>query len=78
MSKNLPLGAENDPRAPWNEKERGTEELNLEVYITSTKDITIEVPEQASTQEIRDVLKTLFKDDFKKIRWNIVEIDWED
>ena len=78
MSKNLPLGAENDPRAPWNEKERGTEELNLEVYITSTKDITIEVPEEASTQEIRDVLKTLFKDDFKKIRWNIVEIDWED
>ena len=78
MSKNLPLGAENDPRAPWNEKERGTEELNLEVYITSTKDITIEVPEESSTQEIRDILKTLFKDDFKKIRWNIVEIDWED
>ena len=78
MSKNLPLGAENDPRAPWNEKERGTEELNLEVYIISTKDITIEVPKEASTQEIRDVLKTLFKDDFKKIRWNIVEIDWED
>ena len=78
MSKNLPLGAENDPRAPWNEKERGTEELNLEVYIISTKDITIEVPKKASTQEIRDILKTLFKDDFKKIRWNIVEIDWED
>ena len=78
MNKNLPLGAENDPRAPWNEKERGTEKLNLEVYITLTKDITIEVPEESSTQEIRDILKTLFKDDFKKIRWNIVEIDWED
>ena len=36
MDKNLPLGAENDPRAPWNEKEPKAEKTRSRIGSNSS------------------------------------------
>ena len=77
MNKNLPLGAEHDPRAPWNEKEQEKRIVELDVSTIISKFITIEIPKNATSKEILDILTPLVEEDIEPTQWEIGEIDWE-
>lgn len=43
MSGDYPLGAKNDPRAPWNEEENPEVEIDVTVSVTLSKTVTVKV-----------------------------------
>ena len=43
MSGNYPLGADNDPRAPWNEEENPEVEIEVNVNLTLSKVVKVKV-----------------------------------
>ena len=49
---NYPLGAKDDPRAPWNEKANRTKRLKVEVVLTVSK-CTLKVPVDADIMDIK-------------------------
>ena len=73
---NLPAGAENDPRAPWNEPEVEYETLDLEVSLTVTKSISIEVVRGSDNIEIAENIRTEVEKGLSEIGWKIEDIDW--
>lgn len=77
MSKNLPLGAENDPRAPWNEEELKLEDVQLDITLTISSIITLQIPEGSTNKDINMELKSFIGDDFNGNDWKINDIDWK-
>lgn len=73
---NLPAGAENDPRAPWNEPEVEYKTLDLEVSLTVTKSISIEVVRGSDNIEIAENIRTEVEKGLSEIGWKIEDVDW--
>lgn len=73
---NLPEGAENDPRAPYNEPEVEYETLDLDVSLTVTKTISIEVQKGSDNPTISEAVKEAVSDELEGIGWCIEDIDW--
>ena len=74
---NYPPGAKYDPNAPYNEKERGIETVKLEVSVTISKDIELEVPKDPSNFETHEILQDLVDETIQPIDWEVIEIDWK-
>ncbi len=79
MDKNLPLGAENDPRAPWNEKEPKAEKLEVELEVIVVKKISFYMNEGYTPLQLRNVLEEYVQNCFpsKKNEWKVCDIDYE-
>ena len=74
---NLPLGAKNDPRAPWNEKEPTMQDLDLKVIFIISKNVSITAKEPVDTDELLRIIKDEVKENFRIEEWEIDDIDWE-
>ena len=77
MDKNLPLGAKNDPRAPWNEKEPEMQDLDLKVTFIISKNISITTKKFIDTDELLKIIEDEVKENFKIEEWEINDIDYE-
>lgn len=73
---NLPAGAENDPRAPYNEPEVEYEALDLDISLTVTKTISVEVQKGSDNPTIAEAVKEAVSDELEGIGWAIEDIDW--
>ena len=79
MSSNLPLGAENDPRAPWNEPEPKLIFVEVKLDVIVTRKVTIQMKEDYTDSDLEDILigyayKKLSKE---KSNWKVMDIDYE-
>lgn len=52
-----PLGAENDPRAPYNEKQKEKVKVNVTVSVTYSKTFDVEVEEGYESTDLIDAVK---------------------
>jgi len=77
MNKNLPLGAENDPRAPWNEKEPETVDFNSTVTIIISKKISFQIEEGLNRSDKNNSVIEELKKDFNIEEWEINDLDYE-
>lgn len=74
---NLPLGAENDPRAPWNEEEPETVDFNSTVTIIISKEISFQIEEGLDRSDINNSVIEELKKDFNIEEWEINDLDYE-
>ncbi len=79
MSSNLPLGAENDPRAPWNEPEPKLINVNVELEVIIVKNVTLEIEEEYTNYSLYNALREYAYEKFpkKKNDWKVMDIDYE-
>ena len=79
MSNNLPLGAENDPRAPWNEPEPKLLDIEVELDIIVTRNVTVQMEEGFTSTELDDTLIRYAESKFSKEKndWKVMDIDYE-
>lgn len=49
-----PIGAKDDPRAPWNQKEQ---KVNVTVSITLSKELKVTVPKGFTDADLREAAK---------------------
>ena len=79
MSSNLPLGAENDPRAPWNQPEPELIDLEVEVVVTISKKINVQIDNGYTNLDLYDTLKDYVDTKFSKEKnnWEVIEVDYE-
>ena len=79
MSSNLPLGAENDPRAPWNEPEPKLIVVEVELSIILSKKVKLALEEGYTPNQVFELLKE-YTDDWlskKEDNWKVMDIDYE-
>ena len=74
---NLPLGAENDPRAPWNEGEPETVDFNSTVTIIISKTISFQIEEGLNRSDKNNSIIEELKKDFNIEEWEINDLDYE-
>lgn len=74
---NLPLGAENDPRAPWNEEEPETVDFNSTVTIIISKKISFQIEEGLNRSDKNNSVIEELKKDFNIEEWEINDLDYE-
>jgi len=79
MSNNLPLGAENDPRAPWNEPEPKLIDVEVELDIIVTRNVTVQMEEGFTSTELDATLIRYAESKFSKEKndWEVMDIDYE-
>ncbi len=79
MSNNLPLGAENDPRAPWNEPEPKLIDLEVEITATVTKQIRVRIEEGYTNHQLYNTLREYADTQFFKESnaWEVLDVDYE-
>ena len=79
MSSNLPLGAENDPRAPWNEPEPKLIDIEVDVVVTISKTIKIQIEDGYHNSNLYDTIKDYVDTIFSKEKndWEVLDIDYE-
>ncbi len=79
MSNNLPLGAENDPRAPWNEPEPKLIDIEVELNIIVTRNVTVQMEEGFTSTELDDTLIRYVESKFSKEKndWKVMDIDYK-
>ena len=79
MSSNLPLGAENDPRAPWNEPEPKLLDIEVELDIIVTRNVTVQMEEGFTSTELDDTLIRYAESKFSKEKndWKVMNTDYE-
>ena len=79
MSNNLPLGAENDPMAPWNEPEPKIVDLEVEITVIIAKKMVIRVEEGYTNFQLFNALKEYADTQFfkEKNAWEVLDIDYE-
>lgn len=77
MSNNLPLGAENDPRAPWNEKPIETEEIEVEVILVVSRNVTLKVPVGADNMDINVAVDNYVNATYNDEKWILNYHDWD-
>lgn len=63
-----PLGADEDPNAPWREKEPEKVKVDVCVSICMHKTITVEVPEDYDNVDLYDAVQDVIWDDLCYIR----------
>ncbi len=73
---NYPLGAKDDPRAPWNEKPTRTEEIEVEVVLTVSKNVTLKVPVDADNMDINVAVGNYVGVVYNDEEWILNECDW--
>lgn len=79
MSSNLPPGAENDPRAPWNEKKPELVKVEVELSIILSKKVKLVLEEGYTPNQVFELLKE-YVDDWlskEKDKWEVSDIDYE-
>ena len=79
MSNNLPLGAENDPRAPWNEPEPELIDVEVELEVIVTRNVIIQMSEGYISTELNDALVSYAESKFykEKNNWKVIDIDYK-
>ncbi len=73
---NYPLGAKDDPRAPWNEQPIRTEEIEVEVVLTVSKNVTLKVPVDADNMDINVAVGNYVGVVYNDEEWILNECDW--
>lgn len=73
---NLPLGVEHDPRAPWNEKPIETEEIEVEVILVVSRNVTLKVPIGADNMEIGSAVENYVYHTYDDKDWIRDDTDW--
>ena len=73
---NYPLGAKDDPRAPWNEKPIRTEEIEVEVVLTVSRNVSLKVPIGADIMDISIAVDNYVNNVYDNEDWTVNEIDW--
>lgn len=79
MSNNLPLGAENDPRAPWNESEPKLIDVEVRLDVIVTRNVIVQMEEGYTSTELDDTLIRYAESKFSKEKndWKVVNIDYK-
>ncbi len=79
MSNNLPLGAENDPRAPWNEPEPKLIDVEVGLDVIVTRNVIVQMEEGYTSTELDDTLIRYAESKFSKEKndWKVMDIDYE-
>lgn len=79
MSNNLPLGAENDPRAPWNEPEPKLIDVEVGLDVIVTRNVIVQMEEGYTSTELDDTLIRYAESKFSKEKndWKVVNIDYK-
>lgn len=73
---NYPLGAKDDPRAPWNEKPIRAEVVEVEVVLTVSRNATLKVPIDADIMDISIAVDNYVNNVYDNEDWTVNEIDW--
>ena len=79
MSNNLPLGAENDPTAPWNEPEPKIVDVKVDIDVIISKKMTIRMEEGYTNYSLYNALREYAYEKFPKEKndWEVMDIDYE-
>lgn len=79
MSNNLPLGAENDPRAPWNEPEPKLIDVEVGLEVIVTRNVTVQMEEGFTSTELDNTLISYAESKFHKEKnnWKVMDIAYE-
>lgn len=79
MSNNLPLGAENDPRAPWNEPEPKLIDVEVGLDVIVTRNVIVQMKEGYTSTELEEALIRYADSKFHKEKndWKVMDIDYE-
>ena len=73
---NYPLGAKDDPRAPWNEKPIRMKEIEVEVVLTISRNATLKVPIEADIMDISIAVDNYVNNVYDNEGWIVNEVDW--
>ena len=73
---NYPLGAKDDPRAPWNEKPIRMKEIEVEVVLTVSRNATLKVPIDADIMDISIAVENYVDSSYSDEDWTVNEKDW--
>ena len=73
---NYPLGAKDDPRAPWNEKPIRAEVIEVEVVLTVSRNVSLKVPIDADVLDISIAVDNYVNNVYDNEDWGVNEIDW--
>ena len=73
---NYPLGAKDDPRAPWNEKPIRMKEIEVEVVLTISRNATLKVPIDADIMDISIAVENYVDSSYSDEDWTVNEKDW--
>ena len=73
---NYPLGAKDDPRAPWNEKPIRAEVIEVEVVLTVSKNVTLKVPVDADNMDINVAVDNYINAVYNDEDWILGDHDW--
>ena len=73
---NYPLGAKDDPRAPWNEKPIRAEVVEVEVVLTVSRNVSFKVPIDADIMDISIAVDNYVNNVYDNEDWIVNEIDW--
>ncbi len=73
---NYPLGAKDDPRAPWNEQPIRAEVVEVEVVLTVSRNVRLKVPIGADIMDISIAVDNYVNNVYDNEDWTVNEIDW--
>lgn len=73
---NYPLGAKDDPRAPWNEKPIRMDEIEVEVVLTVSRNVTLKVPIDADVLDVSIAVENYVNNVYDNEDWTVNEVDW--
>ena len=73
---NYPLGAKDDPRAPWNEKPIRMKEVEVEVVLTVSRNVSLKVPIDADVLDVSIAVENYIDNVYNDKDWIVNEIDW--
>lgn len=73
---NYPLGAKDDPRAPWNEKPIKMDEIEVEVVLTVSRNVTLKVPIDADVLDVSIAVENYVNNVYDNEDWTVNEVDW--
>ena len=73
---NYPLGAKDDPRAPWNEKPIRAKIVEVEVVLTVSRNVILKVPIEADLMDISIAVDNYVNNVYDNEDWGVNEIDW--
>ncbi len=73
---NYPLGAKDDPRAPWNEKPMKAEVVEVEVVLTVSRNVTLKVPIDADVLDVSIAVENYVDNVYNDEEWILNECDW--
>ena len=73
---NYPLGAKDDPRAPWNEKPIKMDEIEVQVILTVSRNVTLKVPIGSDVLDVSIAVDNYVNNVYNNEGWIVNEVDW--